>query len=132
MKILHSKPPEWLQTACREQFGAEYEKGMMFTLGDTVYSKDPIPEDWQVHEAVHSKQQLAIGPEKWWERYFKDRIFRMGQELEAYKAQYTFIESYCKDRNTLDKACRELARQLATIYGLNINQMQAYKLIKSK
>ena len=132
MKIIHSKPPEWLEKACKEQFGAEYDSGAIYTLGEEIFAKDPLPEDWKVHEGVHVRQQKEIEPRKWWDMYFKDRVFRMKQELEAYREQYSFIQSYCKDRNTLDKACRELARQLSTLYGLNINQRQAYQLIKQK
>ncbi len=97
MNIVHGVPPNYEKI--KEYFpDADYDKGTLFTYGDTCYAKD-ITEDLCVHEAVHVKQQKAMGVEKWWDRYYVDAEFRLSQEGEAYHEQWKWILKNVKDRN---------------------------------
>lgn len=132
MTILNEKPPAWLYDRCVKEFGADFDKGNVFTYGDVVYAKDPIPGHLAVHESVHIKQQDLIGKDAWWEKYFTDRLFRMREEVEAYRAEYLDMKENIKDRNSLDKALRFLSNSLSHDYKLGINTLQASALIKNK
>jgi len=114
MKIVHTPPPNYKDS--RKHFPkADFEKGVLFTYGDTCYCKSITP-DLVVHEEVHTRQQ--INPKKWWKRYFKDEKFRFSQELEAYQAQWEWIKKNIKDRNLRFKVRDSIMRELSgELYG---------------
>ncbi len=60
----------------------------IFTYGNKVYSFTKLSKSLVEHEKVHVRQQLAMGPEVWWQRYFDDEEFRFQQELEAHQAEW--------------------------------------------
>lgn len=128
MKISHEIPPIYYK--CKEQFGVDWNKGVIITYGDTIYSKDKITPDLEVHEATHIKQQKEIGVEKWWERYFKDKEFRLEQEKEAYINQYNWIKKNIKDRNTKTRLRYHIIKSMVLFYGDMINEEDALKIIK--
>ena len=71
MKLSHNKPE--IYEKCKQIFGVDWDRGVVITYGDTVYSKNDISEHTIVHEETHIKQQKEMGPEKWWEKYFIDK-----------------------------------------------------------
>ncbi len=107
-------PPIYLK--CKEAFGVQWDKGIIITYGDTVYSKFPLSDDLKIHEDVHVKQQAAYGPEAWWDRYLIDSFFRLDQEMDAYKAQLIWIKNNCTIEYYALMVNR-IAHQLATLYG---------------
>ena len=101
----------------------------IFTYGSTLYvpSGREVPPDILEHEKVHSKQQK--NPAVWWDKYLKDLAFRLEEELVAYKAQYAFAKE--KHGSSAAKlALEEFARNLSTLYALNLTYHQAHTLIR--
>lgn len=131
MKISTGKPPNNLVNRCREAFGnaVDFDKGVVFTYGDTVYCKLPLSEDLKVHEGIHITQQANYGVEDWWNRYLGDKPFRLAQEIEAYKNQLDFARKNYnrKMRKHLEK---HIYYSMATLYGFDITEKEAEKLLK--
>lgn len=99
MKISKEKPAcfEKLQKA----FGINWEKGIIITYGDTVYTSNPrnLTPDLIIHEEVHIRQQARMNDGKdsmfkdeWVDRFISDPVFRLEQEIEAYRAQLGYIQ----------------------------------------
>jgi hypothetical protein len=112
-------PPDGIYERAREIFGVDFNKGVVFTVGDTIHSKDPIPAHLYEHEKIHVFQQLGYtgGTEAWWEKYFEDVDFRYSQEVEAYKAQYRYFCTIYKDRNKRAVFLHQILGHLKTMYG---------------
>lgn len=106
---------------------------MVFTYGDTCYvpNSAPLPEHLKVHEAIHAQQQTD--PEAWWAKFCSDPKFQLEQELEAYRAQYHFVESYTRNKRKLYTFLINLALDLSSHnYGNIVSRHQASLLIKQK
>ena len=113
--------------------GLKPERTTIFPFGNVIYnpSGKDIPDDIMIHEAVHIKQQ-GENPADWWERYLKDKGFRLSQELEANREQYKFICKIFKDRNARTRALIKIAANMAgEVYGKMINITEAMNLIKN-
>lgn len=104
------------------------QKGTCFTYGDTYYTDyAPIPADFLVHEQHHTKQQLAMGVDAWWDRYFVDAKFRLEQELECYTVQLASI----KDRNLRFRRRLEVIGDLSSaMYGNIVTKEELNTLLK--
>jgi DNA-binding Xre family transcriptional regulator len=112
LKIVYALPPNYEKI--KEHFPtANFDKGTLFTYGDTCYCKSITP-DLIIHEETHVKQQ--VNPQEWWEKYFVDVAFRLSQEVEAYRNQWHWIGKNIKDRNVrfkiLFKICKDLSGKL--------------------
>lgn len=129
--VQQEKPPQWIYQGCIDMFGSVAEDNI-FTYGHNIYAQKIIPNHTIAHEMCHVKQQIKVGKDIWWQNYFKDRRFRMEQEVEAFRAQYQVMKESMSDRNQLDKALRWLSGHLAKDYKLEINMIQAAALIKNK
>lgn len=127
MKVSHTKPPNY--DKCVELFGVDWEKGVVFTYGDTCYAKNPLSQDLEVHELTHVEQQTKIGVEEWWEKYYVDEEFRLSQEIEAYKNQLEFIKTNYNrhERRRLEK---HIYHSLSSIYGGICSEEEAKDLLK--
>ena len=133
MKILTTRPP--VADKIKEVFGTEFDDGnIIVTYGDDVYTKSGyLPPDLFAHEIIHVMQQTKMTPIQWWVRYFEDPEFRLSQELEAYRNQYTYYLDNIKDRNILYRELVRISRGLAgPTYGNIISADEALKLIKQK
>lgn len=116
---------------CKSKFGVNWDDGIIFTYGDTVYSKYPLDEFKVVHEGVHVVQQTSMGKEEWWDRYLKDVEFRLSQELEAYTAEVKYIKENVKDRNEKSRLIHRICKDISSaIYGNIISYQEASKLLK--
>lgn len=113
---------------CHEVFGVNWEDGLIITYGDTVYCSSELDPSLIIHEGVHVKQQKEMGPEKWWDKYFVDKEFRLSQEVEAYKAQIRYIKLNVKDRNTAFKICHKIWQDMVRMYGGMCTYEEAKKL----
>lgn len=129
MQIVNTPPPNYEEI--RKHFPeADYNKGVLFTYGDTCYCKSITP-DLVVHEETHVKQQ-GDNPKEWWARYFVDVDFRLAQELEAYQNQWKWIENNIKDRNAKFKTLHNIASTLSgKLYGNFIPYYEVIKRIKN-
>ena len=127
MKIEHNKKPP-IYDRCVEMFGVNWDDGVIFTYGDTIYCKNDIPEHKILHESVHIKQQ-GDESDKWWDKYFEDVNFRLQQEIEAYLAENKILNKI-KDRNTRFKLKEFNARCLSgKMYGNIISYQEAIKIL---
>lgn len=122
----HEKPP--IYERCVKEFGVDWDKGVIFTYGNTVYSKHELPEDLKAHEATHVKQQTEMGKDVWWDRYFADPKFRLEQEVEAYRNQMKYAdENY--NRITRRVIYKHVIKSMITMYGGMCTEDEAVKLM---
>lgn len=128
MKIVHTPPPNY--EAIRKAFpAADFDAGTIFTYGDEVFTKKPLPDHLEAHEAVHTRQQTD--PAAWWDRYLVDTAFRFDQELEAYRAQWQFVLKHYRNREERAYILHAISRDLAgPMYGNIISQSDARRLIE--
>ena len=131
--IKTTEPPKSIYTKCQKKFGkdiVDMDKGVVFTYGNTIYTKNKLPYAILKHEEVHVKQQTEMGKTKWWNKYLEDDQFRFSQELEAHQAEY---KAYCeetKDRNKQAIYKQHIALRLSSpLYGKLITTQEALKLI---
>ena len=124
-------PPEEIYSKCVKKWGVDFKDGVVFTYGTDIYSQYPLPDDLIVHEKTHVRQQLEMGKEKWWKKYFEDDKFRFNEELEAYRNQYKYFQNNIKDKNRLSESLQSLSGFLCgSMYGNLASFSEARKLIK--
>lgn len=103
----------------------------IFTYGDTIYSLNDLSFGLIAHEITHVFQQTEMGAEKWWDKYFKDKDFRLSQEVEAYRRQYQVYKN--NNEVTAYDYLNQMARDLSSkMYGEIISFEEAKKLISNK
>lgn len=132
-KISTEKPPGGVYEQCQAIFGSivDMDRGTIFTYGDTIYAKSEMAQDVIEHELVHMRQQEAMGPDHWWQRYLEDPFFRLHEEIEAYQVQYDYILATKKDRNERFYYLNAFANFLSgATYGQLVSKAQARKLIQ--
>ena len=133
MQIKNELPPIY-DEAIKRFPNANFDKGTVFTYGQNLHCSDKFtpPADILVHESVHARQQGDY-PREWWQRYFEDPMFRLSQELEAYRTQYKFYCSQNKNREGQHKFAVSLASTLVRLYEIpDLDLLKALNLIKSK
>lgn len=100
----------------------------IFTYGDTIFFDKDLPFHLVAHEITHIFQQQKTGAEKWWDKYFSSKKFRLKQETEAYRNQYE-----CQKRNDIEKAVFLLERisddLSGELYGNIVSKEKAIELI---
>lgn len=132
MKISFDRPPVWDE--CVKVFDFN-QSNTVFSYGGILFNpaRVDIPDHLMVHEEVHAKQQqydMHVAS-IWWKRYIGDPAFRLEQELEAYQAQYQFICSKIKDKNTRFRMLHAIASDLSsTMYGKVISYTEAVRRIR--
>lgn len=124
-----NKKPE-IYKKLKRKFGVKWDNGLIITYGDTAYSKKRIPRIKYVHEKVHSKRQLKLGVDKWWDKYLKDKNFRLAEELLAYKKEVEWIYKQKADIGFRKKVIESMAQDLSSgMYGNIISYDNALKAI---
>lgn len=86
----------------------------------------------KAHEGVHFQRQVAHegGPDRWWERYIEDRLFRGEEEALAHRAEYRAFKSWTKDRNAVSRELENIAGRLCSpLYGGLMSHTQARRFI---
>ncbi len=127
--IIHEKPPVY--DLLQARFGIDWNSGIIITYYPNVHCIAPLPPEKIIHEAVHIRQQKAIGVENWWHKFMVDSIFRLEQEIEAHREEARFIKKYIKDRNHANEFIIEIAKNLSgPIYGNIVTFQEAMKMIK--
>jgi len=124
------QPPNYDQF--RQFFPGFEEFKPVFCYGSTIYNPfdQEITPDLVHHEEVHSKQQ-GKNPEFWYSRYFREPHFRLDQEVEAYRAQYAFVNKRVVDRELKAWFLNRLASSLSSpLYGNLVSHQEAWKLIR--
>ncbi len=131
MTVKYSKRIPAIYLRCKKTFGVSWDKGIIMTYGDTVYCKFDLEDHVKIHEEVHVRQQLDMGPAKWWDKYLQEKDFRLAQELEAYRAQLDYIEKvYSRKQYIFSK--KEIAYFMSTLYGNMCTYEEAIKLLDEK
>lgn len=90
--IKYSKelPPNW--KLLKQTFsGIGWDKGVIVTYGGTYHCIKEISDDEIIHEETHTGQQKAWGIDEWWKMYIENPVFRLDQEIEAYKNQISYL-----------------------------------------
>jgi uncharacterized membrane protein len=134
MKIEKETPPNY-EAICLRFPTVGDNVSVVFTYGDTLYAPhiekvSDIPDHIIAHEVTHTNQQ-GDNPDGWWTQYMEDDAFRLSQELEAYRAQYSYAKARYGTKNA-DKLRTYLAIDLCSdIYELDITFGEAERLIKA-
>lgn len=125
-KIVLKFPPNY--TEIKDYLNPPVES--IYAYDNVIYnpSERQIFEDEEIHEQVHFKQQ-GKQPKIWWNKYIRDKDFRLSQELEAYATQYQFLKNITLAKD-LKEALREMAHALSNDYGLYITYQEAESRIK--
>lgn len=126
-RIVTEFPPNYAELRARFNPGP----GTVYAWGDTIYSPHAadLPADIVAHEEVHFAQQRACGgPSAWWARYIAEPRFRLEQEVEAYRVQWSMIRDMPRPerRARLAHICKALA---SGMYGSLVTKEQARQLI---
>jgi hypothetical protein len=110
-----------------------FDANTVFTYGDDLYIQDHEEKEvlphLLVHEGVHTVQQ-GTDPDAWWDKYIADPQFRLEQEIEAYRAQYSFLKSHIITKGH-KKVLFKLASDLSSPqYGNLVTHIEAENLIR--
>lgn len=131
--IVYTPPPVYEEI--RKKWGVKWEDGVVVMVyGNTIHQSfmEKMDEDLLVHELVHVKQHMAYpgGPEAWWRKYLDEPEFRISQELEAYRAQYKWLQDNT-NRQYRKKVLKHCAKDLSSnLYGNVMSYDEAENLIK--
>ncbi len=129
--VLNIRPPKKLYDRAVKKFGIIFEQGTIFTYGKKIYSAYILSEDLIKHELIHVRQQMEMGKDEWWDKYFEDDKFRFDQELEAYQRQYRWAKANMKDRTKVFTILQHCAKSLSSkMYGFEISHQEAINRIK--
>jgi len=131
---IYDYPPPVYEKA-KELWGVDFDRGVVMTYGEDIYTKGHLTDDLLEHEGQHIIQQrnYSGGKDAWWERYFTDSEFRLEQEAECYKLQLAFLiqKHGISDRQTTFNLSKALAGQLSSpMYGSMVDILTAINLIK--
>lgn len=100
-----------------------------FTYGNTIYAKRDLSYGLVAHEVIHVLQQMDIGKDIWWHIYMEDWLFRLEQELEAYRNQYRVYQ--LNDPEEAEIELDRIARDLSGgMYGDIVSFERAKEMIK--
>jgi hypothetical protein len=128
MKRSNEKPE--IYKKLKKRFGVKWNDGLIITYGDTTYSKERIHRIKYVHEKVHSKRQLRMGVEDWWDKYLKDKDFRLNEELLAYRKEVEWIYKQGIDKDFRTAVIEGMATDLSSkMYGEIISYEDALRAI---
>ena len=100
----------------KETFGVS-EDDVIIAYGNIIYAPNKtMSRDLLVHELTHCNRQgmNERSAERWWEKYMKDKDFRLKEEAIAYGEQYKYCCKVYKDKNRQTKILHALAVDLAS------------------
>lgn len=127
MKLLNTQPP--IYHKLHEQFGVEWDKGIIIAYYPNVYCAKQIPDAKLIHEQLHLERQREMGVSLWWELYLSSASFRLEEEILAYKQEVQFLKdnfSRNERRFLLDKIYTDLS---SYIYGSLVTYDEAKRLL---
>jgi hypothetical protein len=127
MKFSYEKPPNWeLLTA---HFPVDWNT-VIVTYGDTIHSKEKIHFLKEMHELIHTQQQTKMDKDVWWDKYIKDKEFRLYQELEAYANEIAWAKKVIQDRNEKQRYLHQIYIDISSpMYGNMVSFSEAKQLL---
>lgn len=132
MKIKRYLP--WWFGIVKRKFPAINTDRVIVAFGDTSYSNAVIMQDKAAHEAIHHDQQhhsnlFAIW---WWIKYLNSPDFRFRQEVEAYQAEWKWIQRNNPDKHQNFRYLDAMARDLSSpFYGGLCDYLVAKTIIET-
>lgn len=128
MKFSQTKPS--IFDRLHKTFGVEWGGTLVIAYKDTIYHSKPLDPSVIIHEQIHLNRQ-GKDADGWYESYIRDKKFRFGEELLAYRAQFSYLKAVTSDRNQVARHLFRLASELSgPMYGRVIGHREALKLIK--
>lgn len=134
--ITEQLPPNFKQIELYVSSGAfEPAKGEIYPYAPYIFNpnKTYIDAPLLVHMITHILQQEKMGVKAWWDKYLRDKSFRLEQEIEAFQTQYRELKKEVSDRERLYKITYYMAKDLQE-YGLShsdaMRTLKSEKLIK--
>jgi hypothetical protein len=129
-ELKYSKEKPKIYDKLHEQFGVEWNDGVVIANDWTIHCAYEVSPEKVVHELCHLKRQSEIGNDLWWEMFCSDRNFRFQEESKAYYEEAKFIKENIKDRNFAFKMLWELCEHLSgNTYGSMCSFDDAKKLL---
>lgn len=123
-------------------FPALDRESSIITYGDTIYTKHPIPKDWEIHEMIHVRQQKG---NKFYAFFYTivfifSRGFRFRMELEAFREQHRWNQDHFTGvglvvgfQKHIDLILEASAKNLSgPLYKNLVSYDEAIKLIKNE
>lgn len=106
----------------------------IFAYGGKIYSPGAYKLDPALiaHERVHFGQQGADS-DGWWERFLRDKKFRLAQEIPAHQAEWQHFLGLNPGRKQRRVRLKQMAKRLsAPMYGRLISTAKAKKVIQDE
>lgn len=132
-QIVRHRPPNFEKVAA--VFPLAHKDTVIFAYGDTIYnpSGQELLPSLMAHELVHCNRQIAMGVEKWWDKYLIDGDFRYQEELLAHIAEYKNVSNDIQiNRNQRRSMLKQIVKRLSgPLYGRAVSTSQAKKDIKN-
>lgn len=100
----------------------------IFAYNNIIYCDTPLPEHLETHERRHLIRQNKIGADIWITNYLRNPLFRLKEEVIAYREQVGSI----KDRNERNLLKIQCAKDLSSsLYGNICTYQEAYNLLSN-
>jgi len=131
MKIILKTPPNYDEIT--KVFDLSKSQPL-FAYGEDIYNphNSPISPDLLAHEQVHIIQMLKYGDtKKWWDKYLKDKKFRLEQEIEAYGIQYLSFKGVVNEKMASVFLTRFAAILSGDMYGKMLSLQEAESKIRN-
>lgn len=85
--MLIIKQPPKIYKLIKNKFKVQYEDVVIAYYPNIYVKEGKLPFHKLTHEKVHLERQKEIGVEEWWNRYLNIPMFRLDEELRAYRAE---------------------------------------------
>lgn len=130
MEIVRAFPPIYADALAK--FPAIATMKPIFAWGRRIYNPHGIEVDHHLmaHERVHGMEQHPRegGPGAWWRRYLDDPMFRLEQEIAAYRTQLLSYNLTTKNREVRHRYAFAAAKALSSpMYGSLCTHNEAYR-----
>lgn len=92
-------------------------RSVIVSMGDRIYTLAPLREDLLVHEREHlaAQKYSFFFAHLWWMAYLLLPNFRFNEELDAYRAQWKWVDKNVRGSDR-SKLLAEMAMNLAGPY----------------
>ncbi len=129
-KIIIKKEIPPIYDRLHQKFGIKWDDGVIIAYDGAIWCKENLEPQKIIHENKHIERQKEIGNDAWWQLYLDNDVFRLEEEVVAYRAELEFIKRHIKNREMVFHAKRDIAENLSSsIYGNMVTKQEAMKLL---